>query len=183
MGPLRRHCRVVAGVVLEVRGFNDGLIRLPHDYRCARVVRIRPDDRKKRKTDRRDAAAPSELWWAGRNRRRRGNPVRGLRQMEIENNSDPTARPVTPTGHGCCGSELLRMVTLEVPPDSIARTNQTARRAGRGDGSSLGVMCPGFRSGDRPKRFGRRAPATGRNPLMDICYADRRPAESATTTD
>jgi hypothetical protein len=43
--------------VLEVCGFNDWLIRMLTEYRCARVVLIQPDDRKKRKTDRRDAAA------------------------------------------------------------------------------------------------------------------------------
>ena len=43
--------------VLEVCGFNDWLIRLLRDYGCARVILIQPEDRKKRKTDRRDAAA------------------------------------------------------------------------------------------------------------------------------
>jgi transposase len=47
--------------VLEVCGFNDWLIRMLQDYRCHRVILIQPDDRKKRKTDRRDAAALSEL--------------------------------------------------------------------------------------------------------------------------
>lgn len=47
--------------VLEVCGFNDWLIRMLRDYRCAKVILIQPDDRKKRKTDRRDAAALSEL--------------------------------------------------------------------------------------------------------------------------
>jgi hypothetical protein len=42
--------------VLEVCGFNDWLIRMLQDYRCAKVVLIQPDERK---TDRRDAAAPS----------------------------------------------------------------------------------------------------------------------------
>src|SRR6516162_2294273 len=65
--------------VLEVCGFNDWLIRMLHDYRCAKVVLIQPDDRKKRKTDRRDAAALSELLWVNRRRprarscRRRGH--------------------------------------------------------------------------------------------------------------
>ena len=30
-----------------------------HDYRCHKVILIQPDERKKRKTDRRDAAALS----------------------------------------------------------------------------------------------------------------------------
>ena len=49
--------------VLEVCGFNDWLIRMLRDYRCHKVILIQPDDRKKRKTDRRDAAALSELLW------------------------------------------------------------------------------------------------------------------------
>ena len=47
--------------VLEVCGFNDWRIRMLRDYRCHRVILIQPDDRKKCKTDQRDAAALSEL--------------------------------------------------------------------------------------------------------------------------
>ena len=43
--------------VLEVCGFNDWLIRLLHEYHCHKVILIQPDQRKKCKTDRRDAAA------------------------------------------------------------------------------------------------------------------------------
>src|SRR5262249_1258567 len=42
--------------VLEVCGFNDWLIRMLQDYHCHKVILIQPDDRKKCKTDRRDAA-------------------------------------------------------------------------------------------------------------------------------
>src|ERR1700685_1012739 len=42
--------------VLEVCGFNDWLIRMLQGYRCHKVVLIQPDERKKCKTDRRDAA-------------------------------------------------------------------------------------------------------------------------------
>ena len=49
--------RVPAGdgfvAVLEVCGFNDWRIRMLRDYGRARVVLIQPEDRKKRKTDRR----------------------------------------------------------------------------------------------------------------------------------
>ena len=54
--------------VLEVCGFNDWLIRLLQEYRCRKVILIQPDDRKKCKTDRRDAAALSELLWVNRDR-------------------------------------------------------------------------------------------------------------------
>ena len=45
--------------VLEVGGFGDWLIDMLNDYRCHKVILIQPDQRKKQKTDRRDAAALS----------------------------------------------------------------------------------------------------------------------------
>src|SRR6476660_9875571 len=69
--------------VLEVCGFNDWLIRMLQDYRCHKVILIQPDDRKKRKTDRLDAVALSELLWVNRDRLLHGKPVRGLRQVDI----------------------------------------------------------------------------------------------------
>ena len=41
--------------VVEVCGFNDWLIRLLRDYRCHKVILIQPEERKRCKTDRRDA--------------------------------------------------------------------------------------------------------------------------------
>src|ERR1043165_4478328 len=67
--------------VLEVCGFNDWLIRLLDDDGGARVVLTHPDDGRRRKTARGAAAALSEVLWANRARRRRGKPVRGLRQI------------------------------------------------------------------------------------------------------
>jgi transposase len=61
--------------VVEVCGFNDWLIRLLRDYRCHKVILIHPEERKKRKTDRRDAAALSELLWVNRDRFLAGKPV------------------------------------------------------------------------------------------------------------
>src|ERR1700688_3027139 len=81
--------------VLEVCGFNDWLIRMLRDYRCHKVILIQPDERKKRKTDRRDAAALSELLWANRNRLMRGKPVRGLRQVDIASTTDQENRRLT----------------------------------------------------------------------------------------
>ena len=49
--------------VLDVCGFNDWLIRLLRDCYCHQVIPIKPENRKKCKTDRRDAAALSELLW------------------------------------------------------------------------------------------------------------------------
>jgi len=81
--------------VLEVCGFNDWLIRLLLDYRCHKVILIQPEDRKKCKTDRRDAAALSELLWVNRERLLQGQPVRGLRQVEIASPADREDRRLT----------------------------------------------------------------------------------------
>jgi len=81
--------------VLEVCGFNDWLIRMLRDYRCAKVILIQPDERKKRKTDRRDAAALSELLWVNRDRLLHGKPVRGLRQIDIACTTDQENRRLT----------------------------------------------------------------------------------------
>jgi transposase len=81
--------------VLEVCGFNDWLIRMLQDYRCHRLILIQPDDRKKCKTDRRDAAALSELLWVNRARLLAGKPVRGLRQVDVAASSDQANRRLT----------------------------------------------------------------------------------------
>jgi transposase len=59
------------------------------------VILIQPEDRKKCKTDRRDAAALSELLWANRDRLLQGKPVRGLRQVEIASGTDQENRRLT----------------------------------------------------------------------------------------
>jgi transposase len=81
--------------VLEVCGFNDWLIRMLKDYRCHKVILIQPYDRKQRKTDRRDAAALSELLWVNRDRLVHGKQVRGLRQVDIASTSDQENRRLT----------------------------------------------------------------------------------------
>jgi len=81
--------------VLEVCGFNDWLIRMLRDYRCHKVILIQPDERKKQKTDRRDAAALSELLWVNRQRLLAGKPVRGLRQVDISSTTDQENRRLT----------------------------------------------------------------------------------------
>jgi transposase len=81
--------------VLEVCGFNDWLIRMLHDYRCHKVILIQPEDRRLRKTDRRDAAALSELLWVNRVRLLQGKPVRGLRQVDIARSTDQENRRLT----------------------------------------------------------------------------------------
>ena len=81
--------------VVEVCGFNDWLIRMLRDYRCHKVILIQPEERKKQKTDRRDAAALSELLWVNRHRLLAGKPVRGLRQVDISSTTDQENRRLT----------------------------------------------------------------------------------------
>ena len=81
--------------VLEVCGFNDWLIQLLQDYRCQKVILIQPKQRDRRKTDRRDAAALSELLWVNRERFLAGKPIRGLKQVHIANSTDQQNRRLT----------------------------------------------------------------------------------------
>ncbi len=81
--------------VLEVCGFNEWLIRMLKDYRCHKVILIQPEERKKQKTDRRDAAVLSELLWVNRARLLQGKPVRGLRQVDISSTTDQENRRLT----------------------------------------------------------------------------------------
>jgi len=81
--------------VIEVGGFGDWLIDMLNDYRCHKVILIQPDQRKKQKTDRRDAAALSELLWVNRGRLLHGKPVRGLRQVDIASKVDQQDRRLT----------------------------------------------------------------------------------------
>jgi transposase len=91
----RLHAGEAFVAVLEVCGFNDWLIRMLHDYRCHKVILIQPDDRKKCKTDRRDAATLSELLWVNRERLLHGKPVRGVRQVDIASSTDQENRRLT----------------------------------------------------------------------------------------
>src|SRR4029079_17342451 len=81
--------------VLEVCGFNDWLIRMLREYHCHTVILIQPEERKLRKTDRRDAAALSEPLWVNRDRLLQGKPVRGLRQVDIARDADQENRRLT----------------------------------------------------------------------------------------
>ncbi len=81
--------------VVEVFGCNDGLIRMLWDYRCHKVNLIRPEERNRCKTDRRDAVAISELLWVNRDRFLEGKPVRGLGQVNIRSTSQQENRKLS----------------------------------------------------------------------------------------
>src|SRR5215207_4699026 len=81
--------------VVEVCGFNDWLIEMLRNYRCHKVILVQPEERKRCKTDRRDAASLSELLWVNRDRFLAGQAVRGLRQVEIPCTTDQQDRKLT----------------------------------------------------------------------------------------
>ncbi len=95
--------------VLEVCGFNDWLIEMLRNYRCEKVILIQPQEHKKRKTDRRDAASLSELLWVNRARLLEGKPVRGLRQVDIPTKTDREDRRLT-TLREQAGQERTRII-------------------------------------------------------------------------
>jgi transposase len=82
-------------VALEVCGFNDWLIALLKEYGCRQIVLIHPDQRAKRKTDRRDANALSELLWLNRERLAAGGRLQGMRQIVLPTPEDQEARELT----------------------------------------------------------------------------------------
>ncbi len=81
--------------VLEVCGFNDWLIALLEEYGCRQIVLIHPDQRSKRKTDRRDAGKLSELLWLNGERLRKGEQPQGLRRVVIPTPDDQADRQLT----------------------------------------------------------------------------------------
>jgi len=68
--------------IVEVCGFNDWLIEMLKNFRCARIVLVQPEESgggKRKKTDRRDAAKLSELLWLFRDRMLQDKPIDKLR--------------------------------------------------------------------------------------------------------
>jgi transposase len=83
-------------VILEVCGFEDWLVRrLLADAACRDVVRVRPDKRAKRKTDRRDAHQLSELLWVNRLRLLAGEKVQGVRRVYWPTEDEQQDRQLT----------------------------------------------------------------------------------------
>lgn len=67
--------------ILEVCGFHDWLAELLPACGCREVVLIQAEQRNKRKTDRRDAHALSEILWVNRSRLLVGQKVQGVRRV------------------------------------------------------------------------------------------------------
>lgn len=81
--------------MVEVCGFNDWLLDALEQHQCHKVILIQPEERKRQKTDRRDAAALSELLWVNRERFLAGKPVHGLRQVQLPSATDQHSRRLT----------------------------------------------------------------------------------------
>lgn len=82
--------------VVEVCGFNHWLLKMLAEYGCREVVLIQPERRSKKKTDRRDAQALSQVLWVNRERLLAGKNVQGLKRVvppspEEEENRQLTA--------------------------------------------------------------------------------------------
>jgi len=65
--------------VVEVCGFNEWLLQMLKNFRCQNIILVQPEDSDKRKTDRRDAAALSELLWLYRDKIAGRQPIKKLR--------------------------------------------------------------------------------------------------------
>lgn len=82
-------------VILEVCGFNHWLVKMLHEYGCQQVILIQPERRSKRKTDRRDASALSELLWVNRHRLLSDKRVQGVRHVDWPTDEEAADRQLT----------------------------------------------------------------------------------------
>lgn len=70
-------------VIVEVCGFNDWLLDLLPRHGCREIVLVAAPRPERNKTDRRDANKLGELLWVNRGRLRAGQPLQGLRRVQI----------------------------------------------------------------------------------------------------
>lgn len=82
--------------LLEVCGFEEWLVlQLQRQLACRDIIVIQPEKPSKKKTDRRDAAALSELLWVNRERLADGKKVQGVRRVLFANSDDRQDRQLT----------------------------------------------------------------------------------------
>jgi transposase len=81
--------------IVEVCGFNDWLLTLLPQFGCRETVLIHPEQRSRRKTDRRDADQLGQLLWLNRERLRHGQRLQGLRRVWIPSADDSQDRQLT----------------------------------------------------------------------------------------
>ena len=104
---------------------------------CRDVILIQPEKPSKKKTDRRDAAALSELLWVNRQRLADGKKVHGVRQVLFANDDDRQDRQLTATRRNLAASRtrtlnrlhfLLRKNNLEWQYPTKTFQTQKGRR-------------------------------------------------------
>ena len=81
--------------ILEVCGFNDYLMKMLDDYGCSEIVLIQPQQRSRRKTDRRDARALRDLLWVNRIALVNGERLAGLRRVRPCTQQESEQRQIT----------------------------------------------------------------------------------------
>jgi transposase len=121
--------------ILEVCGFHDWLVkRLQADDRCHDVIVVQPMKRSRKKTDRRDANALSELLWVNRDRLLRGERAQGVRRVHVPSEDEEQDRLLTQMRDGLVRKrtqtlnqihKILRRLNLEW--DRPTKTFQTKK--------------------------------------------------------
>ncbi len=83
-------------VILEICGFHHWLVDLLNqDENCSEVIVIQPQQRSKRKTDRRDANALCETLWVNRHRLLAKQRVQGVRRVYLPTPDEEQDRQLT----------------------------------------------------------------------------------------
>jgi transposase len=75
--------------------FNDWLLKLLGEYGCRKTIVVQPEKQSKKKTDRRDASALSDILWVNRERLLAGKRVRGVRCIELPGEIEAQQRDLT----------------------------------------------------------------------------------------
>jgi len=133
--------------VVEVCGFNHWLLKFLTERGCAGTIVVQPGEQAAHKTDRRDASALSEILWINRDRIRQGQPVRGLRRIQIPDAEQQADRRLTSLRHNV-GRELTRCVNRikavlrrhNLEQECPTKKLQTKRARQWLDGLSLSVV-------------------------------------------
>jgi transposase len=94
---LRQRAEPVGGfmAIVEICGFNDWLLEMLKEYGCRETVLIQPEKRSRKKTDRRDASALSQLLWVSRQRVLGGKRVQGLKRIILPSQEEQDNRQLT----------------------------------------------------------------------------------------
>lgn len=81
--------------IVEICGFNDWLLEMLAEYGCRETVLIQPEKKSRKKTDRRDASALSQLLWVNRDRVLDGKRVHGLKRIVLPSKEEQENRQLT----------------------------------------------------------------------------------------